>query len=100
VTQFRLNRHGWGGEGLPVAVDAGTSVEDAVAAYAAVDRVMGSHQPAAVGVSPVDYIGLPGASRTQLGQHDVTFRVIRAGAGDLPQGGGAGSIGSAVSLAG
>jgi hypothetical protein len=34
-------------------VDAGTSVEGGVAAHAAVDRVQGGHQPAAVGVSRV-----------------------------------------------
>jgi hypothetical protein len=54
VTQFRENRHGWGGEGFPVAVDAGTNVEDGVAAHVAVDRVQGGHQPAAVGVPRVE----------------------------------------------
>jgi len=40
VTKFRENQHDWGGEGLPVAVDARTGVEDAVAAaHATVDRV-------------------------------------------------------------
>jgi hypothetical protein len=54
LTQFRENRHGWGGEGLPVVVDASTGVEDGVAAHAAVDRVQGGHQPAAVGVPRVE----------------------------------------------
>jgi hypothetical protein len=60
VTQFRENQHDWGGEGFPVAVDARTGVEVAVAAHAAVDRVQSGHQPAAaVSASRVEDIGLP-----------------------------------------
>jgi len=90
VTKFRENQLDWGGEGFPVAVDARAGVEDAVAvAHAAVDRVQSGHHPAAaVGVSRVEDIGLPGANRSQLSEHDATFRVIGAGAVDPPQGGG------------
>jgi hypothetical protein len=35
-------------------MDAGTGVEDGVAAHAAIDRVQSGHQPAAVGVSRVE----------------------------------------------
>jgi hypothetical protein len=88
VTQFRENKGGWGGERFPVAVDARAGVEEAVAAHAAVDRVQSGHQPAAVGVSRVEHIGLPGANRAQLGEHVATLRAIEAGAVDPPQGGG------------
>jgi hypothetical protein len=70
-------------------VDAGTGVQGGVAAHAAVDRVQGGHQPAAaVGVSRVGSLGLPGANRARLGEHDATRRVTGAGAVEPPQGGG------------